>query len=265
MSRHSHTDDPPRGHRRVCAVAGLAALAVAGLVVTAAVRPNLVRNTVTDPRTLLYGLVLVVVVAALFLGVRRLSGHAAAAAGVAAVPVVLALALVVVPSFRTTTVNEADPLAGLPPAVGAAAARTPSVTTPTTTATAPAAAPAAETAVEPVVAAPPEAPREVGAAELTGIDHDVRGTASIIDVGDGTSVVRFAGFDVEPGPDYFVHVVPGADARTPDGGVLLGRLKGTQGDQNYAVPAGTDLSGDVTVLIWCRAFVTPVANATISL
>lgn len=147
MNRHSHTDDPPRRPRRGWLVAGLVGLAVAGLVGTAAVRPNLVRNTLTDPRTLLYGLVLVVVVAALFLGVRRLSGHATAAAGVAAVPVVLALALVVVPSFRTTTVNEADPLAGLPLAVGATAASTPSVTT---TATVPAAA-----AVEPV-AAPPE-------------------------------------------------------------------------------------------------------------
>jgi hypothetical protein len=36
--------------------------------------------------------------------------------------------------------------------------------------------------------------------------------------------------------------------------VDLGRLKGNIGNQNYDIPAGTDLSKYDTVLIWCKQF-----------
>ena len=56
--------------------------------------------------------------------------------------------------------------------------------------------------------------------------------------------------------------MPGNDRRSPGAGVELGALKGNQGTQNYAVPAGVDIRAPQTVLIWCRAFAVPVANAT---
>ena len=36
--------------------------------------------------------------------------------------------------------------------------------------------------------------------------------------------------------------------------VELGKLKGNEGDQNYEIPAGTDLSKFATVSIYCERF-----------
>ncbi len=56
-----------------------------------------------------------------------------------------------------------------------------------------------------------------------------------------------------------VYLVAAADADdnesvTKAGFVELGKLKGTDGDQNYDVPAGLDLSRYRAVSIWCRRF-----------
>lgn len=98
--------------------------------------------------------------------------------------------------------------------------------------------------------------------DLRGIDHSATGVASVYRQPDGSLVVELKDIDVESGPDYFVHVVPGVDREDPDGGANLGKLRGNRGTQYYEIPAGTEIEGDWTVLIWCRAFAVPVANAT---
>jgi hypothetical protein len=126
--------------------------------------------------------------------------------------------------------------------------------------------------VEAAARAPADAPGDPGAVhtdpvrvstgDLRGIDHDASGVASIFEQPDGSLVVGLVGIDVQSGPDYFVHVVPGVDRESPDDGVNLGALRGNQGTQYYEVPAGTDAGAGWTVVIWCRAFGVPVANAT---
>jgi hypothetical protein len=74
--------------------------------------------------------------------------------------------------------------------------------------------------------------------------------------------VELRDIDVESGPDYHVHLVPGSDRQDPDGSIYLDALRGTRGTQYYPVPPGTDPAGPWTVLIWCRAFAVPIAAAT---
>ena len=88
------------------------------------------------------------------------------------------------------------------------------------------------------------------------------GTASIFRQPNGTAVVALEGIDIEPGPDYRVIVVRGADQESPGDGLELDALRGNQGTQYYEVPSGTDPGDGWTVLIWCRAFGVPVANAS---
>ena len=113
--------------------------------------------------------------------------------------------------------------------------------------------------------APPEAPAaptRVSRGALTGLGHDAEGEVALIRTGDGSLVVRFQSFDIEGTPDPRVHLVPESDARRA-GGVELGRLPGNRGRMlDIPVPAGTSAGPGWTVLVWCRAFSVPIANAT---
>jgi hypothetical protein len=127
----------------------------------------------------------------------------------------------------------------------------------------PSAAPAPDSAAPETGAEVAATPVLLASGDLTGIDHDASGRGTIYRQPDGTFVVGLEDLDVEPGPDYFVYVVAGSDRESADDGIRLDSLKGNQGTQFYPVPAGADLgTGEWTVLIWCRAFAVPIANAT---
>lgn len=119
----------------------------------------------------------------------------------------------------------------------------------------------AGTAVTPEPTAAP-APVRVRSAAFRGIDHRASGTGSIIRQPNGSYVVGLENIDFEPGPDYFVYVVPGNATRLGDGAVQLDKLRGNQGTQFYDVPSGTNpTDGEWTVLVWCRVFAVPIAAA----
>lgn len=120
----------------------------------------------------------------------------------------------------------------------------------------------AETARTPTAAAGPVV---VASGPLSGIDHRARGTASLVRAGDGTLVVRLRDFDIQGVPDPRVYLLEGDDAERP-GGDDLGRLPGNKGAVlDIPVPAGSTAGPGWTVLIWCRAFSVPIANATLGL
>lgn len=91
--------------------------------------------------------------------------------------------------------------------------------------------------------------------------HKAEGVAKVIDLTDGRTFLRLENLKTTNGPDLYVYLSTGKDASEI---VDLGKLKGNIGNQNYEIPAETDLSKFNTVLIWCKAFSTLFGSAQLS-
>jgi hypothetical protein len=161
----------------------------------------------------------------------RLVSFALARAAVFSVAAAVALSVVVFPAYDNETVIESLPTA-------------------------------AAASVQPTAPGSP-GPQRLRAGAFRGIDHRASGTAVIYRQPDGRYVVGLEDIDIQPGPDYDLYVVPGADRGDSKGGIRLGDLRGNRGTQFYEVPASADLEdGTWTVLVWCQTFAVPVAKAT---
>ena len=99
-----------------------------------------------------------------------------------------------------------------------------------------------------------------------GYAHETTGKATLLKA-DGKTVLRLTGFATSNGPDVRVYLVKGSgsDKASVDrnGYLDLGTIKGNQGDQNYAVPAGTNLDQYGAVAIWCKRFAVDFGGATL--
>jgi hypothetical protein len=91
--------------------------------------------------------------------------------------------------------------------------------------------------------------------------HHTSGRATIYQESDGKIVLRLTNFKTSNGPDVHVILVATKDAdddanflKSHTERVELGKLKGNEGDQNYVIPSGTDLSKFQTVSIYCERF-----------
>lgn len=200
-------------------------------------KPGVARSMVGSPRAAGFTLVVATFVLGAGWLLPRFGRGARTTAVVQLVAVLAAFLLTVAPAFRQVTVEEA-----FPTAVGGSLPAGPSATSGTDQ---------------------PDRATMLGRADLAGIDHRATGDVLLLRREDSSLLVRLERLDVEPGPDYQVHLVPGADQHKPGDGVHLDRLRGNRGNQNYEVPADFRSTTPVTVLIWCRAFAVPVANATI--
>ena len=91
--------------------------------------------------------------------------------------------------------------------------------------------------------------------------HNTSGRATIYREADGRLLLRLTNFKTSNGPDVHVVLIAAKDAaddanflKSSTERVELGLLKGNEGDQNYDIPAGTDLKKFQTVSIYCERF-----------
>jgi len=113
------------------------------------------------------------------------------------------------------------------------------------------------------------APMIVLSGRFHSVAHETRGTASVHDLGGGNRVLRLTDFATSNGPDVRVYLIAARDASdnatvTKSGYLELGKLKGNEGDQNYDIPAGTDLTKYHAVTIWCYRFNVNFATAPLT-
>lgn len=149
--------------------------------------------------------------------------------------------------FTSATVTEAIPTAA-PPAVSS-----------------PVASPEATTAAPTAVAVP----RELATGQLISHEHASSGSVKILELPDGSRILRFEGLDTSDGPDLRVWLTDAPVIEGPpgwqvfdDGTYLdLGALKANKGDQNYEIPAAAVLGDYSSVTIWCARFTVSFAAA----
>jgi len=91
--------------------------------------------------------------------------------------------------------------------------------------------------------------------------HKTSGRATVYQEADGKLLLRLTDFKTSNGPDVHVILVAAKDAdddanflKNNTERIELGKLKGNEGDQNYVIPAGTDLAKFQTVSIYCERF-----------
>ena len=81
--------------------------------------------------------------------------------------------------------------------------------------------------------------------------HNAQGLAKVIPLKNEQSILRLENFKSTNGPNVHLYL---ATDRTASDFIDLGRLKANNGNQNYNIPAGTDLAKYNMALIWCKDF-----------
>ncbi|MPZ80759.1 MAG: hypothetical protein GEV28_10315 [Actinophytocola sp.] len=117
---------------------------------------------------------------------------------------------------------------------------------------------------------PPAQSQVLAQGEFVSQEHDTAGTARVLELPDGSRVLRLEGFATSDGPDVHVWIseaTAGGDWHAYDDGRLvpLGEIKATEGNHNYAIPADADLAGLNSAVIWCDRFNVAFGSAPLAL
>ncbi|MFC4854775.1 DM13 domain-containing protein [Actinophytocola glycyrrhizae] len=118
--------------------------------------------------------------------------------------------------------------------------------------------------------APAPRPAVLAEGEFVSQEHDTSGTARVLELPDGSRVLRLEGFSTSDGPDVHVWLsdaTAGGEWGSYDDGrfVALGEIKATDGNHNYLIPADADLAGLRSAVIWCDRFNVAFGSAALAL
>ncbi len=116
----------------------------------------------------------------------------------------------------------------------------------------------------------PQVPKVITEGPFVDQEHETSGVAKLVELADGSRLLRLENLATSDGPDVHVWL-----SDQPSGGswgsyddgryVKLGKLKATNGNQNYTIPADADLTGLRSAVIWCDRFNVAFGTAALSL
>jgi len=114
----------------------------------------------------------------------------------------------------------------------------------------------------------PVLPRVIAEGAFVSQEHSTSGMASLVKLPDGRLVLRLENLASSDGPDVKVWLSDqeaGGDWFKYRSGkwLDLGPVKATHGNQNYSIPAGADISGLDTVVLWCDRFSVAFGSAAL--
>ena len=115
---------------------------------------------------------------------------------------------------------------------------------------------------------PPPGPQVLRSGSFRSLEHATTGPAIVLRRPAGRLILRLEHLTTSNGPDlrvYLSRVPASSDLHAYRTGFIdLGALKGNRGNQNYDIPAGTDLSAFKSAVIWCHRFVVGFGVAPLS-
>jgi hypothetical protein len=117
--------------------------------------------------------------------------------------------------------------------------------------------------------APPAQPVVVARGDLIAHEHDSTGSVVVLELPDGSRMLRLEDLNTSNGPDLHVWVTDAPVIEGRDGWhvfddgryVDLGDLAGNIGSSNYSLPPEVDLGQLSSVSIWCERFAVSFAAA----
>ncbi|MCT9870308.1 DM13 domain-containing protein [Paenarthrobacter aurescens] len=115
----------------------------------------------------------------------------------------------------------------------------------------------------------PSGPVVVSSGTFESQEHETTGAAQLLKLPDGSHLLRIENLASSDGPDVKVwlsSLEAGGDWFKYRSGryVDLGAIKATHGNHNYVIPAGTDVAGLTSVVLWCDRFSVAFGSAPLA-
>lgn len=125
------------------------------------------------------------------------------------------------------------------------------------------------TSAGPSTSPTPSGPTVLRSGMFGSQEHETTGTAQLLELPDGSHLLRLENLASSDGPDVKVwlsSLEAGGDWFKYRSGryVDLGAVKATHGNHNYVIPASTVIDGLTSVVLWCDRFSVAFGSAPLA-